>query len=471
MLRRALAPWFARRVILDPLQARGGATLVVCAGFVSLVSAQTAQLIYPTMDLNNDGAVSEIDVFAFLALSQLGNPMADLNFDGVIDVHDDVIAGASYTSEWPVPPGFTVHWSVTGERDPRVSPVDLQGVEMARDVEVIYQPNVPLYPTDGYHRMIRSPLGTYDNWAESYNSYMIQYLEQIRQEVRVRSSLQSPGRIGILDFESATPDWDFVGINQPVLVSRWENAVSQINEPALDQAFMLFTGFTPRDDATSWGTLSEPERQQYLELSWNAFGRDLFTWTLEVAREEAPAALWGFWGFPLAMVNVPVSDWDRRLNDNLSWLIEQVDVLCPAFYDSPHVEEDDGDSACPSADPETLVNWCVGNMAEALRVRHAYNQEARLLPYIWYHYGPNTCMGNDQPGRMISDTNAQVLLTVPKFMGADGVLLWGHFYPTEPAPEHASTDQVQRFVDQWSWLINSLHRQRGQRILGTSELP
>jgi len=126
------------------------------------------------------------------------------------------------------------------------------------------------------------------------------------------------------------------------------------------------------------------------------------------------------------------------------------------------VEEGSTDSSCATASPETLVTWCIENMGEALRVRHAYNQNARLLPYIWYHYGPNTCIGAEQPGRMISDTNAQVLLTVPKFMGADGVLLWGHFYPTEPAPDHASTEQVQRFVDSWSWLINSLHRERGR---------
>jgi len=278
---------------------------------ISFAAAQPGQLIYPTMDLNNDGEISEVDVYAYMALSQLGNPLADLNFDGSIDTHDDLIASASHTSLWPVPRGFTVHWSVTGESDPRISPINLESVEISRDVSVIYQPNVTLYPSIGYHRMIRSPSGGYDNWAQTYNNYMVLYLEQVRQEVRAQAGLQSPGQIGIIDFESATPDWQFVGINQSLLAMRWRSAVSQVNEPVLDAAFMQFSGFSPRTDATSWATLTETEREQLLEYSWNAFGRDLYTWTLEVAREEAPAALWGYWGFPLAMVNVPVSEWDR----------------------------------------------------------------------------------------------------------------------------------------------------------------
>ncbi len=449
----------------------GGVALALSLALATQAAAQQSAFTYPTMDLDNNGRVSVDDFIEYSTLRMAGNRLADLNFDGSISTDDDAIAIQSIGSAWPVPREFSVHWSVTGENDPRIDPVNLGSVEVVRDVEVIYQPNVPLYPVSGYHEMIRNENGSYDNWITTYNTYMSNYLAQVRVEVRRRQKLQRPGTIGIIDYESASPDWAFINMNQQALVTRWRSAVAQVNGEALDLVFVTFSGFTPDPGADSWGTLSGAQKEDLLRLSWNAFGRDLFTRTLELAREDAPAALWGYWGIPRGMVNVPISSRDIELNDNLAWLIEQVDVLCPAFYDAPRVEEGGPSSACPTVEASRLVTWLTGNMAELLRVRHLYNQNARLLPYIWYHNGPNTCIGSEQPGRMISETNARALLTIPKFMGADGVLLWGHFYPTEPAPEHASPEEVQGFVDQWTWLINSLHRSNGRPTQRSIRVP
>ncbi len=470
MLKHASAPRLGRLAIWNTLTGTAAA-LALSLVLTHTAAAQQSSLIYPTMDLDNDGRVGVDDFIEYTTLRQSGSQLADLNFDGSINIDDDAIAVGSIGSVWPVPRSFTLHWSVTGENDPRVTPVSLGGVEIVRDVEVIYQPNVPLYPVSGYHEMIRSASGSYDDWVSSYNIYMSNYLAQVRSEVRRRPRLLRPGIIAIIDYESASPDWQFVSVNQPLLVTRWRSAVAQVNATAFSHSFIAFAGYSPPVSAVNWSSLNADQQEEFLRRSWNAFGQDLYTRTLVLAREDAPTALWGYWGLPRAMVNVPISTRDRELNDNLAWLLEQVDVLCPNFYDAPRVEEGGASSDCPTYTASRLVGWLTGNMAEAIRVRHLYNQDARLLPYIWYHNGPNTCIGVEQPARLISDTNARALLTIPKFMGADGVLLWGHFFPNEPAPEHASPDDVQGFIDQWAWLINSLHRSRGLPTRGLNPVP
>ena len=179
MLKHASAPRLGRLAIWNTLTGTAAA-LALSLVLTHTAAAQQSSLIYPTMDLDNDGRVGVDDFIEYTTLRQSGSQLADLNFDGSINIDDDAIAVGSIGSVWPVPRSFTLHWSVTGENDPRVTPVSLGGVEIVRDVEVIYQPNVPLYPVSGYHDMILIASGSYYDWFSSYNIYMSNYLSHVR---------------------------------------------------------------------------------------------------------------------------------------------------------------------------------------------------------------------------------------------------------------------------------------------------
>ncbi len=429
--------------------------------------AQSAEFRYPTFDINDDGYVNDDDYAYFEYLRDSGDEMADVNFDGVIDSRDDAIARESSEHGSLPPAGYSMHWSVTGETDPRISPINLSATDFQRDVDMIYQPNVPHYPRQGYHIMLESPGGGFDEWESRLDSYLSIYFHEFRTVAQSRSRLQTPGIIAIIDYESAGPEWEWTTINQANLANTWRETVEEINSPTLDTRFMEFAGFEFSASDEDWADLNNDEREELAELAWNTIGQRLYLDTLTIAREVAPNALWGYWGFPHGMINVPVSGNDQRLNNSVSWLLSEVDVYCPSFYETRYVEPG-SELSCTQSTPQRLVDWFLGNMSEVHRTRQAFNPTARILPYVWYHYGASTCVGSADTDRLLSDTNTRAMFTIPKYYAADGLLFWGHFFATQPAPDFASTEELQPYIDRWTPLINHHQRDRGDRGNGAT---
>eukprot|EP01047_Picozoa_sp_COSAG01_P045897 COSAG01_NODE_4263_length_5198_cov_77.376937_8_plen_470_part_00 len=141
----------------------------------------------------------------------------------------------------------------------------------------------------------------------------------------------------------------------------WATFVKSVCAGALDPVLLASANFSAPAGATTWAGLTATQQLQLLKGSYDHYSRRFFSDTLAQLKALRPKARWGVWAYPKpALPNTSsfveyrgfnascaqfgphkadanpdfpctdLADW-QRLNDELSWLWAQLDVLMPSL--------------------------------------------------------------------------------------------------------------------------------------------
>ena len=153
--------------------------------------------------------------------------------------------------------------------------------------------------------------------------------------------------------------------------------------------------------------------------SWQLSSMNLMTRALEIAREERPDSLIGYYGYPGMPYwgGEPAMEQSRRYNDQMNALWQQVDVFLPSIY-MPYITED-------LSSLKNNVLYVERKTRESIRLRdNLINTSFTAKPivlYTWHRYHPG------QPILHFMDVLLEFFL--PAYFqkeGVDGVILWGN---------------------------------------------
>lgn len=293
---------------------------------------------------------------------------------------------------------------------------------LSRDFVILYQHRTGLYPRGGPH-------------LSCDPEYMRRHLEELAKDVVDQIPDPNFSGIAILDYECFPAIWDRV----------W-NRPSDEGPEALDEDFRDdWTEYT-RSKHPEFDSLSEEDREQMLREGWEAAVADLFTRSINKARELRPHAKWGFYGYPYRFFKhkreAPVDKVSygggyykgSELNDRLQWMWDAVDIVTPSIYSQRPVGEPtaDCDKYCTAAEDLLYVENMI---REAQRVANG----KPVMPFLTTVYA-------DRQGceylQEVSDDTLYGQVVGPALAGADGAILWGHI---RNADERADW---QRMLDQ-----------------------
>lgn len=293
---------------------------------------------------------------------------------------------------------------------------------MSREMVILYQHRTGLYPMPGPHLSVDP-------------AYMEAHLEELVRDVAEQIPDPNFSGIAILDYESFPAVWDRV----------W-NTPSDAGPEVRDEDF--------RDDWTDhirsvhagFDAMSESEQQDLLRETWEAAVADLFTKSINTAREVRPHAKWGFYGYPYRFFRhrreAPESVVSygggyyhgSELNDRLQWMWDAVDIVTPSIYALRPVGEptQDCQDYCTAAQDLAYV---ANMIQEARRVANG----KPVMPFVTTIYAARRGCEYLQT---VNDDSLYGQIVGPALAGADGVLLWGHIRTAE------ERDQWQQQLDQ-----------------------
>ncbi|HZW08265.1 MAG TPA: hypothetical protein VFF69_00040 [Phycisphaerales bacterium] len=285
--------------------------------------------------------------------------------------------------------------------------------------------------------------------------------------------------VGVIDFEHMHLTWDYETsdgiIDTPDTVpDQWRIVVADINSGMVDTNFLDFMDgtqweFTPNYGGGipgAWNSLLNKE--ELYESSYNCFMYYFIKQTLDACRDvSAGNATFGFWGLPKRTVTLDDTfDADMAgYHDELAWLWDDdlddgvhVDMLLLSLY-ARHTTTVNGAGDCDACDGNPCGSPCANcsrptedytdsarfyraNVAEMLYLRETYNSNLLVLPFVWRQYGNQArCQYNDVNSFV---SNQQFLL--PKFYGADGVMIWDDIDRSEYQTPGSPADLLQKLV-------------------------
>ena len=262
----------------------------------------------------------------------------------------------------------------------------------------------------------------------------------------------------------------------------------------------------PRNAGTSgvfgsYGCLDPDAQLTLLSNSYNHYAQRFFGGTLKKLKELRPRAQWGLWSYPKRAYpsfdqfvdyrpfipgcssggderspDFPCTNRSmfERVNDDLAWLFDEVDVLLPALYADGWVS-DTNDAPCgpcsicapngtdqliPGFDLYTKARadtYIKDAVAESMRIKAAQaatGHDVKVLPFFWWHMGGN-CSGINT---FIQDENLKRHFKLTKEGGADGMVVWGAAGPMTSASagspgEVGRPELVTYWHEHWSPLV------------------
>ena len=182
------------------------------------------------------------------------------------------------------------------------------------------------------------------------------------------------------------------------------------------------------------------------ELEFETAAMDIFVGMIDIGKAIAPRAKWGFYGYPETFFNYdcrlrgddPQCNWhnappttviDNRPDGTSRY--EYQALLHDTRYRRLWAAVTGLYPSCYLIDWSNTVGYAsinrditAGNVAESVRIRDLYAPNATVLPFLWnYYMAPN----GDAHGDLRVD-DLQMLTTVTKSAGADGVIWWGAPY-------------------------------------------
>lgn len=358
---------------------------------------------------------------------------------------------------------FSIHWMVTRDiPDPARAPVpyamdretDLSGlpIEVGRNI-IVYEQALKTYPRvwereAGVHLMLRDPGSTRERPAYAeWRLNLARWTAEHRREVGRVVNAMVAGASGwegviILDFErvpalyDAARAWHDGGEWWGGQARAWDDAVRQINAVAFDPAFLALAAFEPPAGARRWADLRPDQREALARASYNRVSIGFLIASVGGARDAAPRAKIGFYDYPHGPYPFdPVLH--GRMNDELgrpwgdlaSSFWSAVDVLAPSIYVPRYTAE--GDASPPEGmlkdTPAENERWYRAVFAEMGRVRDAYAPGAAVMPFVTYRYLDPRREHIPIPDPWMNDLNTRRQLELVRDLGADGLLVWGHY--------------------------------------------
>lgn len=306
-------------------------------------------------------------------------------------------------------PEHPVYWCVTNtpRSDQRwAAEMDLGGLNLRRDVEILYQWRFGKFPYIGPHRHAMDP------------TWMDKHLEQVREDIDVL--IPDPGFAGlaIIDYENWSLNWE-----------RTRNKPGEDDPFAIDQDYQDDWREYIRNSRSELLTgLDEAQQEQVFKETYEECAKEIYLATLAECRKARPNAKWSFFAYPVRRYRwrdelpqdvIGYGDLTHRaseLNDELQWLWEAEDFLCPALY-APKFTIPEGqkrsNDGCEDW-PSHFTQFLDSNMAEAERLANG----KPVYPVISTHY---TIEKRDFP--WLSDRNLQ--LSFEAFLkNANGAIIW-----------------------------------------------
>jgi hypothetical protein len=417
-----------------------------------------SRAVFAQPDYNRDCTANFTDSIQFMSDYAAGRPAADLNLDGRVTLSD-----FTSFSESRAVNNYTVYWMVSTQVQPQRGmdvQTNLTGIPVSRHCMMIYQQRFPRYPMrideenrvileSGYHMMFRGADGLFTGWAANYARWLAEHTQSL--PAIINEDLPDPNFDGLVCL-----DWEKVTIlrsdQDQETMEPWDDMVEQINSPVLNTAFASFSGWTIPTGVTRWADLTEEERLDYLNTAHHKVGMDFFISSIEQIRALRPRAKYSYYGLPAGRWLV-YTDEHRARNDELAALWPVLDVLSPSTYPLYWTTDDPSTSPCPDAvnTPGQSSAFFRSTLDETWRLKQTYGRpEQQIVSYAGWQYKAQagSCSGEFNPALFVNDTNLIHQLQLPWWFGADGVAIWGHYYPNHPQnPQSVGADMQARWGD------------------------
>lgn len=318
-----------------------------------------------------------------------------------------------------------VYWLVTYGNKSGVPEGDanarfgLDRVGIRTDIIILYQWQLGDFPYEGPHRLLRDP------------AWLNKHLAEVRTDVQRWVPADFTGVV-VIDYEL----WGLA----------WEHTINRASRQGWDAH--------DRDHKDDWidalrattpsrvANLSDSELDAFAKQSYDAAAKRIYLETLAAARAVRPRARWGYFHFPRRLyvssmtpkgtVGYPDASANSdatRINDELAWLFDAVDVVLPAPY-APRITTTDAEASRLKLErnerqaPGTAERFYRSNIREAVRVARG----KPVLPLIRLRY-----YQDDETWLRTPDL--ELPLRAAKEEGAAGLIMWEHI--TSP------TDDVQ----------------------------
>ncbi|KAF0292037.1 Hyaluronidase [Amphibalanus amphitrite] len=158
-----------------------------------------------------------------------------------------------------------------------------------------------------------------------------------------------------------------------------------------------------RDEHPDW---PEERVNEQAREDWEWWARLFLEQTLRAAEKARPAALWGYYQYPLCK-NLEVENGTcpgnvREHNDQLSWLFGDSFALYPSIY-----------LFLNNFTSENRRDTVIGRLVEARRQAEGLP----ILPYTWFQYHDDESY--------LSDEDLIIMLGEPAARGSAGAVMWG----------------------------------------------
>ena len=183
--------------------------------------------------------------------------------------------------------------------------------------------------------------------------------------------------------------------------------------------------------------ISHEEALRRAEKKYQPHIQRVLLGSLNRARQLRPDAAWGYYSFVLYDNHLPVDDHFRWINDQVSWLWEEVDVIALSLY--PWWYQD-----------EPL--WPVGRdllpdkIAEARRLASSAESASGTRPIVLpYQTSEVVSVGSPHYRKFITPQQTLDYLSAAVKAGADGVILWQHL--SDEDPRYKTEEQYWQILD------------------------
>jgi hypothetical protein len=429
---------FVRRLGLAPS--------IVASSALFMTASTFAQVVRP--DLNGDCTIDGGDWGILLGQwGSCSSPCsADFNGDMEVDGTDWAIL-LGYWNENCGP--YEFHWNVGGGQASNITLDSGIDVAIQRDVNTFAQQFYGTFPADGLHLTFGSG-GDYSDWYNFHGDFLDDHAAAIENFIAGEGLTSSYSGYAIIDYELWGPIWENNG--GPTQTS-WKACIEDINTPHWDNRFITTISYTPPTGITGYSGLSSTQKETFAKLSWVFFAKEFYELSLETGKAELPSASFGFYDFPLRR------DWDgsqigypdaqKDLNDELDWLWAQVDVITPSIY--PVFYAVTGTAGSYQITSEDNATSILENIEEAVRVRDNFaSGSTKVLAFVLpYYTGPSRGTYYLQA---LNDINLDQQIRMPRYAGADGVIIWGYVTCNNSACSGCSSDA--NCVDSWEYEMN-----------------
>lgn len=324
---------------------------------------------------------------------------------GCANESDDM--GARSTGVEPPFDQYAVHLMVTDRENRQRHMANdefmnlFEELPVRQDAVMLYTSQVGWFPRQGPHMIAADP------------AWMDRHEDRIRRRLPDFVDASFEG-VAMIDYEFWHPIWDHTGENYR---GEWRKTIWNRDRDKLRSK-------------------SHSEREDYYERTYNEMAQHFYLRTLEVCREVAPNAKWGYFHYPKMLYNSrytgprvigygPVATGElfeaSLRNNDYDWLVEAVDYISIAIYPVritvPYGE--------PITAGQTNHEWAdrefvLSNIREAVRVANGKPVLAVMSPT----YRPFRWLPRNQRSDLLNEIQTKHQILMPLQAGAAGVIMW-----------------------------------------------